>query len=155
LKTPVRVALASAAERGLVLDLVARLLSELEDNPAEFAGIDRERVIRDLEGAAGRWRAFLARASDGEVAGVATLVETFAIYAGGTYGVIDELYVVPAWRSCGVGRSLLDAIKAHGRERGWRRIDVTAPPEKRWERTVRFYESQGFVFTGPKLRFSL
>ena len=84
-----------------------------------------------------------------------TIRADFALYAGGRYGVIDEMYVVPAWRARGVGRRLIDAVKARGRERGWRRIDVTAPPEKEWERTVRFYQQHGFVFTGPKLRAML
>src|SRR5207249_10371632 len=132
-----------------------RLLHELEDHPEEFAEIDRDRVLRHLERAGERWNAFLARTPDGTTVGVATVMETFAVYAGGDYGVIDEMYVSPAHRSRGVGRRIIEAIKEHGRGRGWLRIDVTAPPEKRWERSVRFYETQGFVFTGPKFRFRL
>ena len=87
--------------------------------------------------------------------GISTLVETFAIYAGGSYGVIDEMYVDPEFRSAGVGKMLIDAVKEFGREKNWLRVDVTAPPEEQWKHTVRFYEKQGFVFTGPKLRFKL
>jgi hypothetical protein len=47
------------------------------------------------------------------------------------------------------------AAKAHGVALGWRRLDVTAPPGAARERSVRFYETLGFVFTGPKLRFEL
>jgi GNAT superfamily N-acetyltransferase len=82
-------------------------------------------------------------------------METFALYAGGSYGVIDEMYVDPAHRAGGVGRLLIDAVKDLARRKGWVRVDVTAPPGERWRRTVRFYEKQGFVFTGPKLRFKL
>ena len=88
----------------------------------------------------------------GEAVGILTVTETFAIYAGGRYGVIDEMYVDPGHRSAGVGRGLLEAAKELGRVRGWRRIDVTAPPGDAWGRTVRFYEGHGFVFTGPKMR---
>lgn len=84
--------------------------------------------------------------------GVLTLTDHFAIYAGGRYGVIDELYVAPGHRSAGVGGMLLEAAKTLGREKAWRRLDVTAPAGEAWERTVRFYEARGFVFTGPKLR---
>jgi GNAT superfamily N-acetyltransferase len=150
-----RVVRATAAERELVLSLVDRLLHELEDRPEEFAGIDRDRVLRHLERAGDRWSAFLARTPDGRSVGVATVMETFALYAGGDYGVIDEMYVDPEHRSRGIGRLIIDAIKEHGRRRGWLRVDVTAPPDRRWERSVKFYESQGFVFTGPKLRFRL
>lgn len=146
---------ASATDRDDVIVLVERLLYELEDRPEEFAGLDRAKTLRDLEMDWERFTAFLARAPGGEAVGVATLVETFAIYAGGRYGVIDEMYVAPEYRCRGVGRQLIDAVKRHGRLRGWARVDVSAPPEGRWARTVAFYERQGFVFTGPKLRFRL
>ena len=150
-----RIVTATPEDRTAVLELVAKLLRELEDSPDEFAGLDATRVLRDLESADGRFTAFLALADSGAPVGVATLFEAFAIYAGGSYGIIDEMYVDPAWRGAGVGSRLLEAIREHGRRRGWLRIDVTAPPEKRWERTVRFYEREGFVFTGPKMRLRL
>jgi GNAT superfamily N-acetyltransferase len=142
---------AGPQDRQTVLELVERLLTELEELPTEFAGLDRDRTLFDLANAGDTFIAFLARVS-GEPIGVLTVTETFAIYAGGRYGVIDEMYVVPEHRSSGVGRVLLEAAKELGMVRGWRRMDVTAPPGPAGERTVRFYERQGFVFTGPKLR---
>ncbi|HTR02127.1 MAG TPA: GNAT family N-acetyltransferase [Thermoanaerobaculia bacterium] len=145
---------AGAADRAAVLDLVERLLVELEERPDEFAGIDRGRVEAALEAAGDRFAAFLAR-DGGRAIGVLTVTEHVAIYAGGRYGVIDELFVAPERRSTGVGERLIAAARAHARERGWRRIDVTAPPGPAWTRSVRFYERLGFVFTGPKLRLDL
>lgn len=145
---------AGPQDRQTVLDLVERLLTELDQLPKEFAGLDRDRTLFDLANAGDTFIAFLARIS-GEPIGVLTVTETFAIYAGGRYGVIDEMYVVPEHRSSGVGRVLLEAAKELGMVRGWRRIDVTAPPGAAWERTVRFYEREGFIFTGPKLRCAL
>jgi GNAT superfamily N-acetyltransferase len=152
-----RIERATPADFGLVVRLVERLLEELSDSDDgdEFSGLDRARTLTHLEAERDRFAALIARESNGEPAGVLTLTETFAIYAGGAYGVIDELYVVPAHRSAGVGRLLLDEAVAIGRERGWRRLDVTAPPGDAWRRTVAFYEKNGFVFTGPKLRRSL
>jgi len=151
----VEIVAAGTADRPAVVRLVARLLAELEDSPAEFAGLDEAGALRSLEADGRALRAFLAREGVEEPVGVLTLTETFAIYAGGRYGVIDELYVAPEHRWRGIGRRLLEAAFEHGRARGWRRIDVTAPPGPAWERTVRFYELQGFVFTGPKLRRAL
>lgn len=145
---------AGIADREVVLDLVERLLVELEEEPEEFAGIDRTRVLADLAGAGDRVAAFLALENGREI-GVLTLTEHVAIYAGGRYGSIDELYVAPGHRSAGVGARLVAAAKAHGVARGWRRLDVTAPPGAAWERSVRFYEKLEFVFTGPKLRLEL
>jgi GNAT superfamily N-acetyltransferase len=151
----VTVVRATSEQLPLVLRLVQRLLMELSDDPAEFDGWDPARVLPALEAADDRFIALLAQTPEGQVVGVATLAEAVAAYAHGRYGIISELYVVPSHRSHGVGQRLLDAVKDYGRERGWRRVDVTAPPEARWVRTVDFYQRNGFVFTGPKLRCQL
>jgi GNAT superfamily N-acetyltransferase len=151
----IRIVQAGPSDRSTVLDLVRRLLRELEDDPAEFRGIERPKMLRDLERIGDRFTVFLARDASGQAVGVTTVMEAFAIYAGGDYGIIDEMYVTPEHRSRGVGALLIEAVKDLGRLRDWLRIDVTAPPEGRWSRTVRFYEGQGFSFTGPKLRFML
>jgi len=151
----IRIVEAAQEDRERVFEMVERLLRELEERPEEFRGIDRVKTLRDLEHAGDRFTALLALDEAGRAVGIATLVETFAIYAGGSYGVIDEMYVDPAHRSAGVGTLLIEAVKERGRKKGWMRIDVTAPPEPRWQKTVEFYEKQGFVFTGPKLRFRL
>ena len=44
-------------------------------------------------------------------------------------------------------------MKGLARESRWVRVDVTAPESPRWERTRRFYEREGFTFTGPKLKY--
>ena len=146
---------ADPAQIPAVLRLVGRLLVELADDPAEFAGWDASQVEPILRESGDRFAAFLAVGHDGEPVGVATLTEAVAAYAQGRYGIISELYVAPDYRSRGVGKLLLDAVAAFGRRRGWRRVDVTAPPEARWVRTVEFYQQNGFVFTGPKLRLDL
>ena len=148
-----RIVKAEPDQTRIVLRLVKELLLELEDQPEEFVGFDEGKVLGDMNKAGERYIAYLAQSSDGEWIGVITVMEAFAIYAGGNYGIIDEMYVAPAYRSQGVGALLIDAVKKLGRQRGWLRLDVAAPPEEKWQRSVRFYESNGFVFTGPKLRF--
>lgn len=150
-----KLALAKQEERDLVVALVRKLLRELEGENDEFAGIDQEKMLRELAENAARFNAFAAFNARGECVGLLTLVETFALYAGGNYGVIDEMYVAPEYRSRGAGKMLLAAAKELGRQKRWLRLDVTAPPEVEWQRTVNFYEREGFVFTGPKLRCKL
>jgi len=96
----------------------------------------------------------LAFNDDGDAVGVLTLVESLGIYAGGRVGVINELYVVPPYRSEGVGKILLDAAKKLADERGWQRLEVTTPGEQ-YEKTLQFYEREGFFPIGPRYKFEL
>jgi GNAT superfamily N-acetyltransferase/quercetin dioxygenase-like cupin family protein len=135
-----------------VFAAVNALLVELGEEGDEAGVTDIPAVLAAWRGAGERFQAFAARGSDGRLAGLLTLFESFAIYAGGAYGVINEMWVAPDRRSAGVGAALIEAAAAYGRGRGWKRIDVTAPESPRWQRTRRFYETQGFRFTGPKLK---
>lgn len=139
----------------MVFDWVTRLLTELGDEAEDLGRLDETKVLEAWRNLGDRFQVFVAKDELSSVVGVLTLTETFAIYANGNYGVIDEMYVAPAMRSEGIGARLVDAVKEYGRERGWTRIDVTAPEDPRWIRSRRFYEQQGFRFTGPKLKFPL
>ena len=146
---------ATSALYPIALELVGELFVELAEDPAEFAGLDLHATLPALVAAGERFAAFIALDDTQTPVGVVTVAESIAPYAGGWYGIIPEMYVRPAHRSANVGALLLDEVKAHGRSRGWRRVDVTAQPGERWQRTVDFYERNGFVHTGPKLRFDL
>ena len=98
---------------------------------------------------------FLAKTFDHTLTGVLTLTESQSIYAGGSYALLDEMYIKPEFRSAGIGSSFIHKIKELGKKRNWKRIDVTAPTEEKWKRSVNFYEKCGFVFTGPKLKLKL
>lgn len=132
-----------------------RLLCELGEEADDLGRLNKPKVLEGWRAAGERFQVFAATDDSGAVLGLLTLSETFAIYANGNYGVIDEMYVVPEHRSTGVGKMLLNAVKEYGRRRGWSRIDVTAPESVRWDRTRQFYEREGFAFTGPKLKFVL
>ena len=99
--------------------------------------------------------AFLAEADRNTPVGVLTLSECTTIYAGGTFGIISELYISPQARSKGVGPQLLEAATVFARKRNWKRLEVGAPSVPRWARTVAFYKNNGFVEIGPRLRLPL
>jgi GNAT superfamily N-acetyltransferase len=138
-----------------VFDLVEKLLAELRDEGEDFSRLDRDRILAALNEAPQRFVAFMAYNENHQPIGIITLAEGFAFYAGGNFGIINELYITPDHRSQKVGQQLLNKVKEYGRRKGWQRIDVTAPPGDRWRRTVAFYEREGFTFTGPKLKFKL
>ncbi len=138
----------------IVLKYVKKLLVELSVRPEDETLGDTDKILADWQEAGDRLVSFAAK--DGNaVVGVITLVESFAIYAGGWYGIINELYIEPEYRSKGVGKLLLDTVADYGRGRGWKRIDVTAPSGEAWKRTVNFYKREGYTFTGPKLKVML
>ena len=93
---------------------------------------------------------FVARDENRTPAGFIALHESRALYAGGVFGTIPELYVRPAFRSQGLGRLLIDAACSHGGERGWLRLEVTTPPLPNFDRTASFYEREGFAVTGGR-----
>lgn len=98
----------------------------------------------------------LRRASGaGEAVGVLTLNECASISAGGKFGEITEMYVQSAFRSQGIGASLIRAALEFGRLREWTRLEVGAPPDPPWARSSAFHRRNGFKDWGPRLKLSL
>lgn len=118
--------------------------------PSELRRLREEAAMR----APSHW-AWLARDAAASPAAFFTLAEAFAIFARGRYGTINELWVRPDVRGQGVGALVLDHCRAFGIERGWRRIDVSAPASAEWDRSFEFYKRRGFVPTGRKLKCML
>lgn len=127
--------------------LVDALLSELSGSPSRYD--ERLAAASHLLSLHNRVFGFVAFELQQPV-GVIILSENASIYAGGMFGVITELYVVPAQRSAGVATKLVDAAATLGRERSWGRIEVGA-----LERSLKFYLSAGFVELGPRLHLLL
>lgn len=148
---PVSVRRSTDLDLPKLISLLRDLYSELGEEAESLAWLSEE-LIADL---GRKGTLVLIAEKDGSMIGFATLTRTQAIYAGGEYGIIDEMYVVPEARSLGVGAMLVETCVAEAKARAWRRLDVTAPTEERWVRTVAFYEAQGFRFTGPKLKMDL
>lgn len=137
----------------VVEKLVLALLEELGVEGQELGSIGPH-VRRLWETNPERMHAVIAY-DDTEPIGLLTLTEGYAVYANGSYGIISEMYVIPAARSSGVGQNMIERAVEIGRQRGWSRIDVTAPESTVWDRTVRFYQGCGFRFAGPKLKRKL
>jgi len=146
----VAVRTAEIADAAIVGALVAKLLNELDPDtlhdPREYA--ERAHMLLRLGERVWGLLAFL----DTAPVGVLMLNECAAIYAGGLFGEITELYVEPAVRSRGVGPALIQAAFAFARARNWKRLEVGAPPQPEWARTRQFYLREGFIEVGPRLR---
>jgi GNAT superfamily N-acetyltransferase len=99
---------------------------------------------------------FIARDDGGNAVGFVALYESYALYAEGSFGSMPELYVRPEFRSNHVGLRLVSQAKSFGASRGWKRLEVTTPPLPQFDKTLAFYEREGFAITGGrKLKIAL
>ena len=66
----------------------------------------------------------VAYAVDGSPAGVAYVNSLLSLEHGGTSGWLEELYVLPQWRSRGLGSCLVAEVITRAKKLGWRAIDL-------------------------------
>lgn len=83
----------------------------------------------------------MARGIDGQAAGFATLLWTWATWAGGRIGIMGDLFVVAPARGSGVGRALIDACRGECRRVDARGLMWTTAKDNASARAL--YESVG------------
>ena len=99
---------------------------------------------------------FVAQSENAGSVGFIALYESYALYAEGAFGTIPELFVRPGYRSQNVGLRLVEQAKTFSNSRGWTRLEVTTPPLPQFDKTIAFYEREGFAITGGrKLKVAL
>ncbi|MFZ0099806.1 MAG: GNAT family N-acetyltransferase [Gemmobacter sp.] len=150
--TDIEIVVAKEEHAAIVGGLVHDLIGELSDGQADAPQHYRNTaaLVLQLPGVTG---ALAIRA--GQPVGVILLNQCAAIYAGGRFGEITELYVVPEARSGGIAAQLVEWAIAQGRAYNWNRLEVGAPQQPRWRRSLDFYLRTGFVEVGPRLRLAL
>ncbi len=154
----IRLTHAQPSDAPLVADVVGELLQEIMTAiGAKAFGFSRV----ETEARARRWLAdgtytVLLAYYDEAAAGFLALSESRALYAEGTFGIIPELYVRPAFRSRKVGTMLVAEAQDVAHAKKWTRLEVTTPPLPQFDRTLAFYERQGFSMSGGrKMKLSL
>jgi len=127
------------------LSFVYTCLCDLEEtmlNQPSFAQIFLENI------AAPAVRYVVAEA-DGAPVGFLNCHVQQLLHHAGPVAEIQEMYVLPDWRSHGVGQVLVDHIVVVARQEGWINLEVTS--NRRRLRTHQFYERMGFTNTHVKL----
>lgn len=81
---------------------------------------------------------------DAQIVGFISLCPSYSLYAGGEFGIIQELFVRSAYRSNKLGSKLLMKAKEYGKQAGWKRIEVATPPLPQFDQSFMFYENNGF-----------
>lgn len=150
--------LASPDSAKIIGSLVIQLTQEIcERTNAHHFDIDFEGTVQRCEEllTAGHYAAIIGWSENIPVA-VSTITETYALYAGGKIGVIQEFYVIPEFRSSGVGAMLIEQVKNYGQTHDWSCIELCTPPLPEFERTLSFYQNNGLVpVGGRKMRQNL
>ena len=142
----------------LIGSLVVELTTEIcELTKAQHFDIDLDdtiqrchELIRD-----GHYFAIIGMYKNKPIA-VVTMTETYALYAGGKIGVIQEFYVSPEFRASGVGSMLIEQVQNYGKKHNWSCIELCTPPLPEFERTLSFYQKNGLIpVGGRKMRQAL
>ena len=151
----IKFVIASPADSEIVGKLVHSLLMEFFAEQSHLFPIEKMKkaAAELLTPGSGVW-SFLAMNGD-EVVGMINLNECAAIYAGGKFGEITELYVKPDFRSRKIGEKLIAQARDFARDRAWEILEVGAPDLPRRQRTVNFYLNNGFSEIGPRLEIDV
>lgn len=148
---------ATQNELKIIVDLIAKLLIDFNNRSGSDFIVDRDKLETVTQTLITRpnFGAFIAYDVKNSPVGLIIISEAFAIYNGGDFGVITELYVDRNSRSTGIGKLLLQSVFKFSEEMNWSKIEVGAPNSDEWPRTLKFYKNNGFHQKGPKLRIDL
>ena len=86
------------------------------------------------------------------VVGFLCAIESNALYARGNFGVINELYILPEFRSKKIGKKLIDFLIEEAKNRNWTRLELDTPEIEKSEKTIHFYKKEGFVPIGYRMK---
>jgi GNAT superfamily N-acetyltransferase len=128
---------------GLVEELGGKALAGVEHEQTAHALID--------DGSAG---VLLVAENLREIVGVLGVSWQVAIRIPGRYGLIQELWVHPAFRGMTIGGDLVVALFDIARKQGVTRLEVGLPSERfpHLHATEAFYVNNGFTTIGTRMR---
>jgi len=135
---------AEADDAPIIAELL-RSLGLFAHLAAEEPQVTQERVARHLAlcQADNSHSVFVAQNPEGDIAGYGAVHWLPYLTLAGPEGYVSELFVRDSYRGEGVGRQLLEVIKAEARERGCSRL-MLINMRKRESYQRRFYHKQGW-----------
>ncbi len=132
-----------ASDKSELLDIMTDFYASpalLHHTPRETL----EKVIDDCLGGLPYIECFVCE-RDGRIAGYAMTAVGYSTEYGGISVMIEDLCVIPEYRNCGIGSSLLDCVEEHYRGKAVRlRLEV----EPNNVRAVKLYRKHGFAEVG-------
>ena len=132
----------------LVGELLQEIMAAVKDRVFDFHHDDT--VVRACSWMKGGLYTVLLAYEGSEPVGFLALYQSYALYTEGEYGTIPEFYVRQPYRSQGIGTALFMEAKGIGQLKGWTRLEVTTPTLPQFDRTLAFYQQQGFSISGGR-----
>ena len=134
-----------------VAGAVRALLLELDGTPCCLQAL--EDAVRTLIDSPWEGAVLVAQARVA-IMGVLAASWQMAIHVPGSYALIQDLWVDPAWRGREVGAGLMGALVEVAHARRLERIEVGLPRESfaSFGATEAFYLTNGFTPNGPRMR---
>jgi len=135
-----------------VATAVRDLLIELGGQPPPTASM--RATVRTLVEDQQAGALLVARSDEGGLVGLLAASWPTAIHAGGSYGLIQDLWVDPMWRGRTVGESLLEALRGIAKAAQVTRVEVGLPRVDfaGIQATTAFYGRNGFEQLGTRMR---
>lgn len=134
----------------MVGELLKEIMDKIKIQAFNFDPVATESRAKDLISKNRYWVFIATETASKNNAGFISLYESYALYAEGAYGTIPELYVCPEYRSMKIGQALIRNAMNFGKSKGWSRLEVTTPPLPEFDKTLAFYESNGFTISGGR-----
>lgn len=134
---------------------VEELLLELGGSPPHPVAL--RDAICEVIADRGLGELIVAESEQGEIVGFLGISWQTAVRIPGRYGLIQELWVHPKWRSREIGKELLEGLEELARESGISRIEVGLPSERfqSVQATEAFYRANGFQEIGLRMKLLL
>lgn len=154
-QTSHRLRMARTGDEMLLAQAVQSLLTELGGPGPQFTLKGAERAAGGLISNPASGFALIIEDSQAvEVVGIVTVSAVHAVRAGGYYGVLQELWVAPGYRSADHGARLLHAVEKEASRRGWPMVEVSLPLSGYAElpKLTKFYERAGYGQAGMRWR---
>jgi len=145
-----KISLIDKSKAEQVAKLAVCLTNEIiERTGVKYFNVDSSLAIKLCQDFIAQGHYHVIAAQDGDtLVGFGALCESRSLYAEGCFGILQEFYVLPDYRSQGIGKALLEEIAQFAKQQDWRRLELCTPPVPEFEATVAFYQTNGFEITG-------
>lgn len=107
-----------------------------------------QELVKDLESIC-----LVAEDENGTLVGYIAAAPKSISYRKSKYLEVDNMGVIPAFRSQGIGKLLMDACKKWAKEQGYQKLFVNSYSKN--EKAIQFYKSCGFEVIDVSLEMSI